>query len=619
MISARAFLASLVLILMLIPASSFGYTFHGDCQRTGNFSEANIIIPNLVWKKEISGLVGSSPIVFNGRVYVTNWFGWEEWQPGLYCLNASSGDIIWRIDEIDGASTPAIQDELLVIGNHSGELFFVDLETGTILKKLKLEESPSWWGIASSPLIYNNSIYVLTFSNGTLWKIDLNGSIVWKFVTGGEIMYYTSPSAYDGKIFFAGSSGSEHAIYCVDENGNLIWKYSVDSKITNSPSIGYGKVFFATKNNFYAVDLNGSLAWKINFNGTISTASLAYGKVFVGSSDGYLYSIDAENGEVNWKFKANGKIWSSPAVAGNAVYFATNVPEGTIYSLNLDDGSLLWYFKLKPPSGKYFNIMSSPFISDGKLYIGADSGYVYCFDSRGRISLNVTLYSGTLKINVSNKEYKVSSTSALSALYHVSCGSEYDGAEIGFSFELDDSWYETYGSFLLTSIFGVKNDLSSGRYWMYWVNDSMPSVGINKYYLKSGDRLYYTYGDLSSTPSNASIVLEIVVDLKGAGISEFTASSAERGGYVTSHVNVSVSESGWYVLVVSGTNENGEPIAGISVFYLEPNLELRVPVLIHVPQEVNTGEFKLYAGIYRLEEYPTSIIYLSNYIEVEVI
>ncbi|MHC1566301.1 MAG: PGF-pre-PGF domain-containing protein [Candidatus Syntropharchaeia archaeon] len=114
-----------------------------------------------------------------------------------------------------------------------------------------------------------------------------------------------------------------------------------------------------------------------------------------------LYCYDANTGDELWNFTANGPIWSSPVVANNTVYFGTNVQNGTIYAINATDGALVWSYALNPPPGYYYNIMSSPAVSDGILFIGADDGMVRAFSispvPRLQISIDKT------EVNVSEE------------------------------------------------------------------------------------------------------------------------------------------------------------------------------------------------------------------------
>lgn len=608
-----ASLMALAALFILLSAPSSATTFHGDVQRTGNFTAEKEILPIVAWKQELSGLVDGSPVYSDGKIYVVNWYGWGSWNPGLYCLNATTGEILWRNENIQGASSPAVYGDVVVVGNFSGHLHYVNSTTGVIEKSVLLEQSPSWYGIASSPLIYNGSVYVATFSNGTLWKLDLNGSILWKCTTGGEISPYTSPAAYGNLIFFAGNESGDKLL-AVYENGTVAWKFPVEGKVTNSPSVGEGKVFIATDKKLYAVNSDGGEAWNVSFSGSLSTAAIAYGNIYVGSKDGKLYCFNATSGKEIWNFTANGKIDSSPAVANGVVYFATNTQEGTIYAVDAFNGKLLWFYRLKPPEGSYYNIMSSPFIADNRLFIGADDGHVYCFNSTGWMKFNVTLVPVNKTITVNGTNYEIREDTALGALMKAS-NHEENGTEIGFEITLDDSWYESYGSFLISSIMGVKNAEDWSEWWGIWNETSPLFVGANQYQVRNGEKIYYGYGDGSSL-ENCSVVLEIHANVKPiVEITNLTVSSGKLGGNATAWANVTSFEEGWFVLVISGLNEQGDCIAGISTFHLKEGESLRVPVLLHIPQRNTAGNYSLHAGIYKLSEYPERI---SEYTKVPV-
>ncbi len=624
---------AVLVVLMLITLPVNAYTFQGNVQHTGNFTSNAKIVPKLQWKTYVSGLVGSSPVVANGKVFVTNWYGWGNWQPGFYVLDANTGRILWNNSTIYGASTPFVYGDKVVVGgmvysgsgwDYYGYLYIINLTTHEV-KSVELDDHPSYYGIASSPIVYNGYIYVLTHSNGTLWKLDLDGNVIDRFTTGGLINPYTSPTAYDGKIFFAGNFSGDNRIYCVYTNLTEVWNRSVDSQIMDTPTIanvsGETLLLFTTKNYIYAFYLNGTLKDRYRLNGTISSPAVVDNKIYVGSKDGKLYCLTINSSgkfEVLWTFQANGKIDSSPAVANGVVYFATNTGEGTLYAIDASNGYELWHFRLLPPQNTWWNIMSSPFIYDGKLYIGADSGYVYCFNSSGVIGFNVNLTPLNVTVNVNGNSYQVRENTALGALLKASNYTN-DSYEIYFNVTLDDSWYSQYGSFFISSIMGLgtQNVNSNWIYWSIWNETSPLSVGANLYTVRDGESIYYCYGDGSSL-SNCIVLLNITTHVKPVGISNLRVNSARLGGNATAYVNVTSAESGWYVVVVSGLNDNGDYVAGISTFYLSEGQSLRVPVLIHVPQRNTAGTYKLFAGVYRLNDYPNNLIDWFGSVNCEV-
>ena len=737
---------SAFLALLLLSQASLALTFGFDQERTGNFTDYGTREGYVVWKANLTGLVDGSPVVWNGRVYVSNWYGYGNWNPGLYSIDANTGEILWVNRNVTGASTPSIYNGTIFIGSLSGKLYAVNASTGEVVWERNLEKNPEWWGIASSPLIYNETIYVTTFSDGTLHALDLNGNEVWNVTTGNRISQYSSPSAYNGIVFFAGNSTS-NMLYAVDEGGNVVWTFQADSKILDTPSIGCGKVFFATENRLYAVNLNGSEAWSIPFNGTISSPAVAYCKIFIGSMNGKFYCFNATSGEKIWEFDANGKIYSSPAVADGVVYFATNVPNGTVYALNAENGSLIWSYSLNPPDGAYYNIMSSPFIYHGKVFIGADDGYLYAFGSNPIIWRgNITLTKGKVEIRLKDgAKAEVDGLSALAALWKASQAGNFSVEIVNSSWGLyvesiagvkpvgmsgwmywvnypdepmpnvgaadyilrdGDRLVFYYGSYnpetweptkpnqsdhLVIINVSLSNVLWEGKvtlqpgyvnitledgtqvsvnglsaiaalwkasqlggfnvtikntswglyvekiadvtpnashYWLYWVNypnEPSPSVGVEDYILSDGDELIFYYGYYNTTtwepskPDDSPYIVKIHVGVSGvAKITELRVTDGARGSYVNGTVYVEPFMDGWYAVVVSGTNSNGDSIAGVSVVRLSAGENIGIPVIIAVPQQAQTGIYRLYAGLYKLSEYPEKLIDIYGGVDCEV-
>lgn len=91
--------------------------------------------------------------------------------------------------------------------------------------------------------------------------------------------------------------------------------------------------------------------------------------LYVGSSDGKVYALDAVYGEKRWEFDTGGKIWKSPAVKDGVVYVGNY--EGKLYALSSQDGNLLGEMEL-PASPA-----SSPVVSGGSVFIGTFDRHLY--------------------------------------------------------------------------------------------------------------------------------------------------------------------------------------------------------------------------------------------------
>jgi hypothetical protein len=95
-----------------------------------------------------------------------------------------------------------------------------------------------------------------------------------------------------------------------------------------------GTVYIWTsKGTVYALDASdGSRDWTAG-TGTVTLSSPAVidGTLYVGSDDGNVYALDAAEGTRRWAFETGDIVISSPAVVGGTVYVGSN--DGKIYAL----------------------------------------------------------------------------------------------------------------------------------------------------------------------------------------------------------------------------------------------------------------------------------------------
>src|SRR5581483_5959250 len=140
------------------------------------------------------------------------------------------------------------------------------------------------------------------------------------------------------------------------------------------------------------------LKWQFSTHGqVISSPAIAYGLVYVGSTDQNLYAIDVQTGKEKWKFATESSITSSPAVFAGLVYFASY--DGNLYALNAETGKLKWKFETGgerrfshknlhglQPSGEtspdpWDFYLSSPAVFNGAVYFGSGDNYIYSLDA----------------------------------------------------------------------------------------------------------------------------------------------------------------------------------------------------------------------------------------------
>ena len=104
--------------------------------------------------------------------------------------------------------------------------------------------------------------------------------------------------------------------------------------------------------------------WKFKTGGPIHASPIIVdGTVYVGSTDGKLYALDAKQWGVKWTFRSGDAIRYAAAVWNNHVYFSSR--DNHVYALDAKTGELVWKFKSETW------IDSPPIISNGQVYIGA--------------------------------------------------------------------------------------------------------------------------------------------------------------------------------------------------------------------------------------------------------
>ena len=120
-----------------------------------------------------------------------------------------------------------------------------------------------------------------------------------------------------------------------------------------------------------------SLKWAFGFPDATSAWSqptVAGGRVFVGSQNGTVYSLDAKSGCIHWTFTAKSGVRTALSFgaregAGDAVYFGDT--GANVYALDAATGRELWSRRLD--DHLYARITGSPTLYQDRLYVPVSS------------------------------------------------------------------------------------------------------------------------------------------------------------------------------------------------------------------------------------------------------
>jgi outer membrane protein assembly factor BamB len=266
------------------------------------------------------------------------------------------GDIKWKF-KTDGKifSSPIAKNGIVYIGSEDGFLYAIEEKSGNLKWKFKTNGA-----IHSSPSIYENTIFFGSF-DGYYYAVNTTtGKELWKFKTGGENWY------------------REVRMLDINPKDGLtddLWDYFLSSPVVYKDAKSASVLFGSSDGNVYSLDVKkGSLNWKFKTDGPIhSTPVLDKNTLYIGSWDAKLYAINCKTGKEKWKFVTEDKIGfkgiqSSVAVANGMVYFGARDPH--FFALDSETGKLIWKYDAESSW-----ILSSAVILNNIIYVGTSDTY----------------------------------------------------------------------------------------------------------------------------------------------------------------------------------------------------------------------------------------------------
>lgn len=242
--------------------------------------------------------------------------------------------------------------------------------TYTIEPDTWTEGEPVIW---ASPVIADSSVYVAT-RHGYVYCFGLcSGSLLWHEQVSDTIS--STPTISDGYLYVVGGK-ADRKVHCLDaSDGDSIWA---------SMPLG------ASASDWCYEDYTSYRPW-------VESSPLVVGDsaVYVGARNGYLYRLDASDGDTLWTRQLGEAIWSSPAYADDKLFIGSygtvNETFGSdssgVYCVDEDDGTILWHYHYK--NGSPHGTMGSPLVFEDKVYVGINryikvdvgGGAMACFDT----------------------------------------------------------------------------------------------------------------------------------------------------------------------------------------------------------------------------------------------
>jgi outer membrane protein assembly factor BamB len=234
--------------------------------------------------------------------------------------------------------------------------------------------------IASTPAIGKDSA-IVGDASGTVYALALqSGGVQWKFKAQNAV--YSTPEISGDRVVFASTDGTIYALAVA--SGQTIWKYKTDRPMVACPRVAEGVIYVgSSESKFRALDLaSGKLLWEFEgVTGFVETRPLIQeGKVIFGAWDGHLYGLEARTGALAWKWKGDkpGDLLSPAAcwpVAADGKVFVV-APDRRMTAIDVRTGEQIWR------TGDFMVRESIGMSEDGnRFYVRAMQDFIYAFST----------------------------------------------------------------------------------------------------------------------------------------------------------------------------------------------------------------------------------------------
>ncbi len=278
----------------------------------------------------------------------------------LYCLNASSGDLIWKHKLSDWIrSKPLVIGDTVYVATLDSKLFALrDIGSSA---QVQWQTQLGEHGFTAD-LVGNENGILASGMDLVLYSVSPDtGMLQWRhsLIDGAWIagkrhqadvfagQFQSSPVVVDGIVYIGGPDGflSAHAV----GTGKRLWRFEARGRISATPCVAEGKVFVGQNGRYmeyYAIDqMTGEPVWSLEDLGWATVGSTAYhdGRIFVGTGSGSFYGIDAGSGRILWRHQSripDQGFHPPPATDDAKVY--TGSHDGRYYALSQVDGSVIW-------------------------------------------------------------------------------------------------------------------------------------------------------------------------------------------------------------------------------------------------------------------------------------
>jgi len=367
-LTASAIVLSLLLTLIFAITQTFGISADSGTSRAVELTQ--------LWSFTAGDKFITSPVVVDGLVYATSRSSGGS-RVSVYCLNASSGSLIWNHTGLFDLFTVA--DGYVYVGESAvnGSVFTLY----GVASCLNAYTGAQLWNYSAgtgfaAPAVGGGMVYFGGFNYTLSTGTNIGFIYAFNAYTGEKIWNFLGPSGTrfdhdalvlaNGKLYALSAVYSEHdaswhsGIYAFNGGtGEELWNYTTAGQFSSLAVAGH--TVYVSSNS-------------VNTTGYVD-AKYSGGYVY----NGGILALNAISGVRKWKYPIDGSV-ESPILSNGKVYA---ISDNKVNALNASDGTVIWNYAVEK------NFGNARFVN-GSLYIGSSDG-VYCFDpSNGTVIWNFT-------------------------------------------------------------------------------------------------------------------------------------------------------------------------------------------------------------------------------------
>jgi len=294
---------------------------------------------NVRWKTPIPRPGASSPVVWEGRVFLT---GADEKAREIYCFDAANGKMLWRQAAKQPADVPKVSEEhnhAASTGATDGKLFFAIFSTGDLMA-VDMKGEIAWtrafgtpkstYGYASSLIAYKHLFVQIDDSNkAVLYALDpATGKTVWQKKRKVRESWASPIIAISGDHEMVVLAENPTATaYDVNTGAVVLSTECLEGEVAPSPAYARGTIIVANEHaKLSAISLAaGTVAWS-GEDDLPNVASPLATDDFVFTTDAYgmVNCYDIGTGRKLWTHEFDESFYPSPILAAGRIYAMDN-------------------------------------------------------------------------------------------------------------------------------------------------------------------------------------------------------------------------------------------------------------------------------------------------------